>query len=39
MKDKHDIERPANVGEFKFWLKSNLGYDINDKYQYYYSGN
>ena len=33
---KHFAHYPANENEFKDWLSSALGFEINDKYQYYF---
>jgi len=36
MKDKNVVERPNDEREFKNWLKSELGFEINNQYAYYY---
>ena len=33
---EYKIKKPTSVTEFKNWLKSALGYEINDKYQFYF---
>ena len=36
MKQKQDIIKPTDLSEFKIWLKSDFGHELDDKYQYYY---
>jgi ppGpp synthetase/RelA/SpoT-type nucleotidyltranferase len=30
------MKKPLDEKEFKIWLKSELGFDVNDKYKFYY---
>ncbi|MEL4391007.1 hypothetical protein [Shewanella xiamenensis] len=36
MKGVHENIKPKNEIEFKAWLKSELGFDINGQYEFYY---